>query len=84
MSVSAVGFYVDRRSGTIPFYFRLTDTSDISLYTSATDYTRTWSLTNRRTSATEFFITTSASIDYCISADSLLNDFYTVSLSAIF
>lgn len=78
-----MNFVVDKPSGTIPFFFRLTDLSDMSLYTSATDYTRIWSITNNRTNRIEYFTTTSASIEYCISANSLLNDVYNVSLSAV-
>lgn len=78
-----VKFVVDKTSGTIPFYFRLTDLSELSFYTSATEYSRLWSITNLRTNSIEYFTTTSASINYCISADSLLNDAYSVSLSAM-
>jgi hypothetical protein len=77
-----MNFTVDKRESTIPFYFRLTDLSDISSETSATDYLRIWSITNLRTSAIEFFESTSASINCCISANSNYGDLYTVSLSA--
>lgn len=79
-----MSFVVNKRSGVTPFYFRLTDTSDVYLYASATDYVRLWSITNVRTSVIEYFSSTSASIDYCISAGSILNDTYDISLSAIY
>lgn len=79
----AASFVINKTKGTIPFYFRLTDTSDLSLFTSASDYQRIWSITNIRTSSIEYFESTSASVNYCISADSLLGDTYTVSLSAL-
>lgn len=80
----AASFVVDKTNGVIPYYIRLTDTSTISGYTSATDYTRIWSITNVRTSGIQWFQTTSASINCAISGDSIFNDTYTVSLSAVF
>lgn len=80
---ATIRFVADKRSGTIPFYLRLTDTSDLSQFTSVLDYTRIWSIRNTRTSATEYLTSTSASINYCISASSILYDTYTVSLSAV-
>lgn len=77
-----ISFTVDKAAGTIPFYFTLTDTSDVADVTSATDYTRIWSITNMSTSVITWFQTTSASVNYCISAGSVINDLYTVSLSA--
>ncbi len=76
-------FVVSNMRGTVPFYFRLTDVSDVSSYTSATDYQRVWSIINNRTSVMEYFETTSASVEYCISAGSNLDDTYTISLSAV-
>jgi hypothetical protein len=78
-----IKFVVNNFSGTIPFYIRLTDLSDITSYTSASDYIRTWSITNLRTSEVDFFTSTSASTNYCISANSILNDTYTISFSAV-
>ncbi len=76
-------FVVDKNKGVIPYFFRLTDVSEVSDLTSATDYQRLWSITNIRTSIVEHFTTTSASINYCVSAGSILNDTYTISLSAV-
>jgi hypothetical protein len=78
-----VSFIVNKTSDVIPFYFTLTDTTVVSAYTSAVDYTRIWSILNMNTSAIAFFQTTSASVNYCISAGSIVNDTYTVSLSAV-
>lgn len=76
-------FVTNKSSGPVPYYFRLTDVSLVSAYTSASDYTRIWSIQNSRTSDIEYLTVTSASVDYCVSADTLLNDTYIVSLSAV-
>ena len=79
----SVSFDVIHRSSTIPMYVTLTDTSYFVPITSAVDYTRLWSMTNTSTSAVEFFSSTSAVTNHCISAGSILGDTYTISLSAV-
>lgn len=63
-----------------PAYIRVTDTSDISLLTSATDYTRIWSITNDSTSATTYYETTSSYLDFSVSG--IWGTTYSISLSA--
>jgi hypothetical protein len=78
-----MSFSVNKLKGTIPLYFILTDVTDVSLYTSAVDYARIWSITNTRTSETDLIQSTSASTNFCVSGSSILNDTFTVILSAV-
>jgi hypothetical protein len=50
-SESYVSFSIDKIHSPNPTYLRITDTSDISLLTSATDYLRLWNIYNNSTSA---------------------------------
>jgi hypothetical protein len=77
-----IEFVSNKTSGPNPLYVRFTDVSDLSELTSATDYTRIWSFTNTRTSATEFDTTTSASINHVFNGN--YQDTFDVSLSAVY
>ena len=79
---TVVNFVSNKTSGPNPLYVRFTDVSILSAVTSATDYTRVWSFVNSRTSAIDYEITTSASINYVFEGN--YQDTFDVSLSAVY